>query len=360
MNLAFYRTLDASIGRWWQVDPEAESFLGMSPYNSMFNTPFNAADPNGDSPALIGGVVGAAGYTVMTMASNWIQGEKTFANWNWGKFAGAVASGMVGGYFNGALAVAGIGGFKAGLINGGISTFAGITASTLVDHDNGPKSFGSFVGQVGLGALSSAVVQGAGALIQGRNAWDGSELIDEQVAYIDEGLPFFEQDGDANCTAATGKMLCHAHGITTDSNGDPITQEMIRAASGGGDPDVHGLGDITVMETISEYGLIYSRRDNIMGNMTGTQFAEMHLSQGHSVALTIKGVPNHMVAVKKMTIQTYRKVNGDLITKKVFYIYDPEKTVNDVRIMKEFWMNRYTRKGILGNVKTNIFGAWKP
>ncbi|WP_282777805.1 RHS repeat protein [Phaeodactylibacter xiamenensis] len=45
---AFYRTLDPSLGRWWQVDPAAEKFYGLSPYNSMGNNPIAFADPEGD------------------------------------------------------------------------------------------------------------------------------------------------------------------------------------------------------------------------------------------------------------------------------------------------------------------------
>jgi len=48
MGLAHYRTLDAGIGRWLQVDPEAESFYPLSPYNSMGNNPVSMVDPDGD------------------------------------------------------------------------------------------------------------------------------------------------------------------------------------------------------------------------------------------------------------------------------------------------------------------------
>lgn len=55
---AFYRNLDPQIGRWWQMDPMAESFSGLSPYNSNFNNPVGFSDPLGDMP--LGDPPGAA------------------------------------------------------------------------------------------------------------------------------------------------------------------------------------------------------------------------------------------------------------------------------------------------------------
>ena len=48
VNMAFYRTLDPVTGRWWQVDPKAEKFGSLSPYNSMGNSPGVNVDPHGD------------------------------------------------------------------------------------------------------------------------------------------------------------------------------------------------------------------------------------------------------------------------------------------------------------------------
>ena len=56
---AFYRTLDPSLARWWQVDPEAEAAYSHSPYNSMFNNPLSFSDPEGDLP----GIAELAGFT---------------------------------------------------------------------------------------------------------------------------------------------------------------------------------------------------------------------------------------------------------------------------------------------------------
>ncbi|WP_211303474.1 DUF6443 domain-containing protein [Chitinophaga ginsengisoli] len=47
---ALYRNSDPQIGRWMQVDPRAESYFGISPYNSNFNNPVGFTDPLGDEP----------------------------------------------------------------------------------------------------------------------------------------------------------------------------------------------------------------------------------------------------------------------------------------------------------------------
>ena len=45
---AFYRNLDPQIGRFWQIDPEAEMLEEYSPYASMYNNPISNTDPLGD------------------------------------------------------------------------------------------------------------------------------------------------------------------------------------------------------------------------------------------------------------------------------------------------------------------------
>ena len=52
-----YRTYDYATGRWWQVDPKADMFFSMTPYNYSFNDPVRYNDPEGDCPTCPGAFV---------------------------------------------------------------------------------------------------------------------------------------------------------------------------------------------------------------------------------------------------------------------------------------------------------------
>jgi RHS repeat-associated protein len=51
---AFYRNLDPQIGRFWQIDPEAEMLEEYSPYASMYNNPISNVDPLGNFASRFG------------------------------------------------------------------------------------------------------------------------------------------------------------------------------------------------------------------------------------------------------------------------------------------------------------------
>jgi RHS repeat-associated protein len=92
INTAFFRTLDPALGRWWQIDPKAEAFYGLSSYNSMTNNPVTAVDPAGDfafAPLLAGMLVGAW----FDMAAQ----VHTTGYVDWGRVAISAFAGAIGG-----------------------------------------------------------------------------------------------------------------------------------------------------------------------------------------------------------------------------------------------------------------------
>ena len=87
---AFYRTLDPSLGRWWQVDPKAELHYGDSPYNSMLNNPVLYDDPNGDTPLHLGAAIVGG---LFNLGSQFFKGNVT----SWGEGLGYFGVGAAAG-----------------------------------------------------------------------------------------------------------------------------------------------------------------------------------------------------------------------------------------------------------------------
>lgn len=89
IDMAFYRGMDPTTGRWMQVDPKAEIDFGGSPYRHAFNNPISFTDTDGDLPLHIGaGIVGA----VVNTYNNW---DKIVKNpWS---AVGYIATGVVAG-----------------------------------------------------------------------------------------------------------------------------------------------------------------------------------------------------------------------------------------------------------------------
>ncbi len=90
---AFYRTLDPSLARWWQVDPAAEKYNGLTPYNSMGNNPISYNDPNGDDFGL-SLLIGAGIGLVMNGIGNVTQNKNFFQGGFEAAIIGAIGAGI--------------------------------------------------------------------------------------------------------------------------------------------------------------------------------------------------------------------------------------------------------------------------
>ena len=147
VNMAPYRTLDPTIGRWWGVDPLAEDYLSLSPYNAMGNSPLVYNDPNGDA---IGPII-ALGIQAML-----VSGAR--AHSQGGSFVGGALRGGAF-YALGAVATAGVGGIFGAVSGVGHealrATVHGVVGGGL-SHAQG----GSFAQGFGAGFLSSAIGSG--------------------------------------------------------------------------------------------------------------------------------------------------------------------------------------------------------
>ena len=86
---ALYRSLDPTLGRWWQVDPEAEHDFSGSVYNGFYNNPLTFSDPNGDCPICAAIAIGAFANVLFQGASGNINST--------GQFFGALAIGAAAG-----------------------------------------------------------------------------------------------------------------------------------------------------------------------------------------------------------------------------------------------------------------------
>ncbi|MGB3548962.1 MAG: hypothetical protein WBA17_18455 [Saprospiraceae bacterium] len=309
VNMALYRTLDPLTGRWWQVDPKAEKFMGLSPYNSMLNSPMVNADPLGDEPITlvaiaIGMAIGAGTHT----ASHLIQNNGTFQNWNWGAFAGSIVAGGVGAGVSGALTNAGIGGFAGGFGAGAASGFTQSTVSGLI---NGNLNGGTVAQSTLLGRLIGGTVSGVGAAIGGRNFWDGSTRTTLQVLGSNP-VENVGQEGANNCLCAVADAI--------DPN---ITQDQARNWFPGTSPEDDPLDIVTFWDKYAaETGRIHAGSFSQLPNPR--QFAGM-MNNSQIILYSEPSTSGvlHAQVLKSVNLQQVTRVNGAMFTRLRTTVFNP-------------------------------------
>lgn len=185
LNFATYRTLDPSIVRWLQIDPEAESYYNLNPYNSMGNSPVVNNDPNGDS-FLAAAIIGAAVSVIGNGVGNVMNDQKFFAGAGqaalFGAISGIISTGIghvvqgiqEGSQFGVAAFQAILHGWSGEALNlaqGGTFGSGFLSGSMSSGMSSAAKSLGmGTVGMIGVGGLSG----GVGSMIGGGDFWTGS------------------------------------------------------------------------------------------------------------------------------------------------------------------------------------------
>lgn len=170
VDLTKFRVYDPAMGRWWQIDPKADSLGNQTPYSFAHNNPVLHNDPNGDLPillvtagvgALIGGVAGA-----IVEASN---------GGSWGDVGKAAAAGAVGGAIigSGAGLIAGsaVAASTAGVVAASAATgmVAGAAeATTRQVLDNKGINTANIVKAAAVGGASNAIAGPAGKFVVGQ------------------------------------------------------------------------------------------------------------------------------------------------------------------------------------------------
>ena len=184
VDLTKYRAYDYALGRWWQVDPMADSLEWQSPYSGMDNNPIRYNDPNGDCPlcisagvgALIGGVAGAV---IASMDEN-----ATAESIATAALGGAV-SGAIIGSGAGLIATTAVGSSVAGVVatNAAAGLVAGAAESVTVQAIEGEGINTAEVVEAGAASMFANVVAGpVGGAIEGKIAKEVSSTVASSVA----------------------------------------------------------------------------------------------------------------------------------------------------------------------------------
>ncbi len=179
IGLTSYRVHDPAIGRWWQVDPAAESLKHLSPYNAMNNNPMSMSDPQGDLPwAAIGIAAAIGGFSQGVSSANnggtflsgfakgaIIGGGISAATFGVGSAFGAVGS--VGSEIARATTHGILNGLDAQLSGGGFGSgfLSGMVSSSFSSAFDGANDITAYLGGGLSGGFSSLV--GGGSFLSG-------------------------------------------------------------------------------------------------------------------------------------------------------------------------------------------------
>jgi len=178
VDLATWRTLDPAIGRWWQVDPKAESLYGMSPFNSMGNNPICLSDPNGDFlwvPIIMGAAIGGFFGGKASVMS----GQNFFGGFLKGALVGSIG-GLIGSGFASLGAVLSIQGILPGVGYGGLTGalsggISGGLGAELSGGNFGDGFKGGAISGALMGAVMGGIEGGSNAAANNRNLLTGGE-----------------------------------------------------------------------------------------------------------------------------------------------------------------------------------------
>ena len=297
--------------------PLPYSPAGYNRYGYANGNPLKFVDPDGNFfwiPIIVGAVIGGISQAIKPGATF----GRILAGTVIGAASGIVGAGVgnlaAGGSFFGE-AAAHVVGFWAGAASGGAGGAAGGFVGGFGNGLLDGKSFGQALGsglKVGIiggvtGGLAGGISGGIRAVKQGLRFSDGAEVSDRIIA--DQANPFVAQSTDANCVAACGQSA-------TDGR---ITENTIRNALNPGDPTL-GIGDGDMVKYISA---VDGGQARYLGTVsTGTQLAG-RMSDGTQVFVTLKGQPNHMVLLNRITERTITKMSGKVLTRFLFDAMDP-------------------------------------